>query len=58
MLDTARRDRAMLVVGAWLVACAGVLAYANTFDGTWVWDDASSVLLHEHVQAPARVVAE
>jgi len=58
MLNTARRDRAMLVVGAWLVACAGVLAYANTFDGAWVWDDASSVLLHQHVQAPARVVAE
>ncbi|MBI1320831.1 MAG: hypothetical protein GC168_18050 [Candidatus Hydrogenedens sp.] len=41
-----------------LVVCAGLLAYANTFDGHWVWDDASSVLLHEHVQAPARVLAQ
>lgn len=39
------------------VACivlAGVVAYINTLDGDWVWDDASSVLLHEHVKDPAK----
>ena len=32
----------------------GVLAYANTVTGDWVWDDVSSVLLHEHVQDPGQ----
>jgi hypothetical protein len=32
----------------------GVLSYANTFTGAFVWDDASSVLLHRHVQDPAQ----
>lgn len=41
---------------ALLVALAGFLAYANTFNGNWVWDDASSVLLHKHVQDPAQLV--
>lgn len=35
-----------------VLALACVLAYANTFRGGWVWDDASSVLLHKHVRAP------
>lgn len=43
---------------AGVVVCATVLlgfvAYANTFAGDWVWDDVSSVLLHEHVQDPAQ----
>jgi hypothetical protein len=42
----------------WLVAVgiilAGAVAYVNTFDGEWVWDDASSVLLHQHVQDPLK----
>jgi hypothetical protein len=33
----------------------GFLAYVNTFSGDWVWDDVSSVLLHEHVQNPAKL---
>jgi len=33
----------------------GFLAYANTFSGDWVWDDVSSVLLHENVQNPAKL---
>ena len=37
-----------------LFAC--VLAYANTLTGEWVWDDASSVLLHKHVQDPGQFV--
>lgn len=36
------------------VVLAGVFAYFNTFDGDWVWDDASSVLLHKHVQDPSK----
>lgn len=43
------------VLGAALVVLLGVVAYGNTFDGEWVWDDASSVLLHEHVQDPTKV---
>lgn len=43
----------------WLVAAgiilAGAVAYVNTLDGEWVWDDASSVLLHQHVQDPAKL---
>lgn len=35
-----------------LLALACILAYANTLPGEWVWDDASSVLLHKHVQDP------
>lgn len=37
-----------------LLAALGAVAYANTFDGGWVWDDASSVLLHRHVQDPSQ----
>ncbi len=40
----------MFIVLAVLVA--GSVAYLNTLDGKWVWDDASSVLLHKHVQNP------
>lgn len=46
------RDKqfAWLVAGAvCLLACVG---YWNSFSGEFVWDDASSVLLHEHVQDP------
>lgn len=32
----------------------GLVAYGNTLNGGWVWDDASSVLLHKHVQDPAQ----
>ena len=38
-------------VAAWVfITLAGVLAYVNTSDGHFVWDDASSILLHRHVQ--------
>ncbi len=36
------------------VLVTGAAAYVNTFSGDWVWDDASSVLLHKHVQDPAQ----
>lgn len=35
---------------------AGLVAYANTVDGEWVWDDASSILLHKHVQDPGKLL--
>jgi len=50
---TARDFRLVAVL---FIAAAGVAAYVNTFDGRWVWDDASSVLLHKHVQEPARLL--
>jgi len=37
-----------------LLACS--LAYINTLDGEWVWDDASSVLLHKNVQQPSQIL--
>ncbi len=49
-------DRDFRLVALLFIAVAGVAAYINTFDGRWVWDDASSVLLHKHVQEPARLV--
>ncbi len=35
-----------------LLGCA---AYVNSFTGDFVWDDASSVLLHKHVQDPSKI---
>lgn len=49
MTDTAFR----LFIAA-LVIGAGIVTYSNTLDNDWVWDDVSSVLLHAHVQDPAR----
>lgn len=37
-----------------VIVLAAIAAYANTFGGEWVWDDASSVLLHRNVQDPGR----
>lgn len=37
-----------------LIVFAAFLAYANTFANEFVWDDASSILLHQDVQNPAR----
>ncbi len=43
-----------LVAGIWAaVAIAALLSYANSFENGFVWDDASSVLIHRHVQDPA-----
>ena len=44
---TETQFRALTVVA---VCALGFLAYANTFQGEFVWDDVSSVLLHERVQ--------
>lgn len=40
-------------VAASAVVLAGFVVYANSFSNKFVWDDASSVLLHKHVQDPA-----
>ncbi len=37
------------------IAIAGILAYANSFRNDFVWDDASSVLIHRNVQDPAKI---
>lgn len=39
-----------------VIAVAGFLAYANTFHGEFVWDDASSILLHDHVKDPSKIL--
>ncbi len=41
-------------LAAALIVMAAVAGYVNTFDGEWVWDDVSSVLLHQHVQDPGQ----
>ncbi|MGC9054066.1 MAG: tetratricopeptide repeat protein [Candidatus Hydrogenedens sp.] len=38
-----------------LLICITFLAYANTLNNDWVWDDASSVLMHKHVQNPEKI---
>ena len=52
--DNRPDSHAFLWTVALLLALACVLAYANTFRGEWVWDDASSVLLHKHVRDPGK----
>lgn len=47
-------NRQFAAVVAGLTVLCGFIAYANTFAGDWVWDDVSSVLLHEHVQEPGQ----
>ena len=37
------------------VAVLAAASYVNTLDGGWVWDDASSVLMHRHVQDPSKI---
>lgn len=46
----AQTDRELRIAAYGLLVAVGALAYLNTFDGDFVWDDASSVLLHRHVQ--------
>lgn len=47
-------DKTLMWSLAMLLVLACVAAYVNTLDGQWVWDDVSSVLLHRHVQQPAK----
>ena len=39
------------------VVLLGFLAYANTLGAGFVWDDASSILLHQNVRDPSQVAA-
>jgi len=50
-------SRAWRFLAAASIAVLALIAYGNTVDGDWVWDDASSVLLHETVQQPGRFFA-
>ena len=50
----AERDPRPAALSYGKVLVAGVLAYGNSFLGEFVWDDASSILLHEHVRDPAK----
>ncbi|NIA13556.1 MAG: tetratricopeptide repeat protein [Nitrospiraceae bacterium] len=52
MKALSRKQFRLVVAGA--IVIAGLLAYANTFTGEFVWDDASSVLLHRNVQDPSK----
>jgi len=47
-------ERAFRTVAVAAIFLAGWLAYANTLQGEFVWDDVSSVLLHKHVQDPSK----
>lgn len=38
------------------IVLAGIVAYANAVPGEFVWDDVSSVILHEHVQDPTQLL--
>ncbi len=48
-------NRKFVVLAALAVIVLGFVAYLNTFDGEFVWDDASSILLHQHVRAPGAI---
>lgn len=54
-MRTSVEERPFRWFTAAIVIVAGVLAYANTFANDFVWDDASSILLHKHVQDPSRI---
>ncbi len=47
------KQNAFILVALVCIITLGCIAYFNTLDGDWVWDDVSSVLLHQHVQEPA-----
>mgnify|MGYP002619681193 CR=1 FL=1 len=46
-------DSAFRAIVAAVVIAAGAIAYSNSLGNDWVWDDVSSVLLHDHVKDPA-----
>lgn len=47
-------DRQFNICVVLAVILTGMLAYSNSFSNDFVWDDASSVLLHRHVQDPSQ----
>ena len=48
-------DNIFARIVALAIVLLGFLAYINTFDGEFVWDDVSSVLLHQHVRDPGKI---
>ncbi len=44
-------------LAAVVVGLLAVLAYVNTLSAGFVWDDASSILLHQHVKDPSKILA-
>lgn len=48
------QKNAFFIVSMVAILLLGTIAYFNTLDGDWVWDDVSSVLLHRHVQDPGQ----
>ena len=48
-------SRTMTCAMAMAIAIAGLFAYATSFRNDFVWDDASSVLMHEHVHDPGKI---
>lgn len=53
-MTSRERDTAFGLMVAFAVCAAALVAYANTLTAGFVWDDVSSVLLHEHVQDPSQ----
>jgi len=51
LVNTLAESRMRGLIAAAIIA-AGCLAYANTFRNEFVWDDASSIILNEHVKDP------
>lgn len=49
MLDEPNIKKNIFLLLVLVCSCS----YFNTLNGEWVWDDASSVLLHKHVHSPS-----
>ncbi len=47
-------ERTFRTCAVLMLAGLVILAYANTLTNDFVWDDASSVLIHKHVQDPSK----
>jgi tetratricopeptide (TPR) repeat protein len=44
-------------LAAVIVGLLAIAVYANTLSAGFVWDDASSILLHQHVKDPSKIFA-
>lgn len=53
-MPTPNPDKRFVLLVALAICAAGIVAYSNTFTAEFVWDDVSSVLLHQHVQDPSQ----
>jgi protein O-mannosyl-transferase len=55
LTDTTTKSSHLRWVCGFGVIAVAFAAYANTLSHEFVWDDASSILLHEDVQTPSRI---